>query len=142
MVKLLIYYFLFSILTIQTQAQSLKDAFEFNFNLTGDFTNNLSGGISQGYTYVGVEQATLNFNIETAGLWKGGNLFIHGLNTHGNGPTKSHVGDLMYLSNIEAGDYTGLYEFYYSQKIDKIFFLIGQHDLNTEFATMACAHHE
>jgi porin len=115
------------------QAQGIKDAFEFNLNVTGDFTNNLSGGLSQGYTYVGMEQASLNFNFETAGLWKGANLFIHGINTHGLGPTQTHVGDLMVLSNIEVGDFTGLYEFYYTLELNKLFILLGQHDLNTEF---------
>ena len=115
-------------------AQKLSSAFEFNANITTDLVRNFSGGMEQGNAFIGVEQATLNFNTDSAKLWGGGNVFLHLLNTHGDGPTKKYVGDMMYFSNIEAGNHFGLYEVYYAQEINRFSFLIGQHDLNTEFA--------
>jgi len=61
-------------------------------------------------------------------------LFVHGLVTHGNGPSESLTGDLQILSNIEAGNYYGLYEYYYSHQIGNFSALFGQHDMNSEFA--------
>ncbi|NJK94705.1 MAG: carbohydrate porin [Bacteroidales bacterium] len=58
---------------------------------------------------------------------------MHGLNAHGKGPSEFFTGDIQVLSNIEAGDYTGLYEFYYSQSFGGFSLLLGQHDLNSEF---------
>ncbi len=111
-----------------------KSALTFNTNLVGDFARNIRGGIKQGATYIGLESISLEFNTEDAGWWKGGNIFIHGLNAHGNGPTQTLTGDLQVLSNIEAGDYTGLYEYWYSQTFGNLTVLFGQHDLNSEFA--------
>ena len=107
---------------------------EFNSGAISEFAGNFSGGIKKGFAYYGVEQFSLNLNFENAHLWKGGNLFIHALNIHGRGPTHKFVGDMMYLSNIEADNYFGLYEFWYSQQLGKSIILFGQHDLNTEFA--------
>jgi porin len=112
----------------------LNDALEFGFTATGDFISNLNGGLKTGYTYIGLESVTLRFDMQKAGLWKNGELFLHGLNAHGKGPTAELTGDHQVLSNIEAGDYTGLYEFWYCQQIGKFLLLAGQHDLNSEFA--------
>jgi porin len=110
------------------------NALNFETSLTGDFANNFRGGIKKGFTYIGMEELSLTLNTEPAKLWKGGTLFIHGLNLHGNGPTAKYVGDLQVMSNIEAGDFTSLYECYYSQELGQFTFLLGQHDLNAEFA--------
>lgn len=115
------------------QKNKLTDAFTFGTEVTGDFIVNMDGGIKKGHTYIGLESLTLEFDTETGGLWKGGTFFLHGLNTHGAGPSSSLTGDHQVLSNIEAGDYTGLYEFWFSQKFGNFSVLIGQHDLNSEF---------
>jgi porin len=109
------------------------DSFTFGTQVTGDFIINHTGGIKKGYTYIGKEDFTINFDTEKAKIWKNGTLFIHGLNTHGKGPSSELTGDMQVFSNIEAGDYTGLYEFWYSHQINNISILFGQHDLNTEF---------
>lgn len=110
-----------------------SDALQFNTSFTGDFVINFSGGLKRGYTYIGKEDLTVAFNTEQAGLWRNGNLFLHGLNTHGNGPSATLTGDLQMMSNIEAGDHTSLYEYWYCQQIGKVSILVGQHDLNSEF---------
>lgn len=102
-------------------------------SLTGDFIKNLMGGISTTNTYIGMEEFALTFDTENLGLWKGGTLFLHGLNTHGALPSSEIVGDLQVTSNIESGNYTGFYQYYYQQSIGNYSFLFGQHDLNSEF---------
>jgi len=118
---------------ISFSQNSFYDAFSFETTVTGDFIYNFSGGIKTGYTYIGMEDFAISFDTEAAKMWKNGNLFIHALNAHGIGPSTKLTGDLQILSNIEAGDYTGLYELWYSQSFSNFTFLIGQHDLNSEF---------
>src|SRR3989339_725716 len=38
-----------------------------------------------------------------------------------------------FIKNMESGHYTGLYEFWYRQRFGGFSFLVGQHDLNSEF---------
>lgn len=131
------YFFLLALsqfaLSVVSAQKDFSSAFSFSTKVTGDFIYNFTGGIKQGYTYLGMEDFSIEFDTETAGWWKGGHFFVHGLNAHGNGMSENYTGDLQVLSNIDAGDYTGLYEFYYAQGIGNFSFLIGQHDLNTEF---------
>ena len=130
--SIVIFALLFAVL--QLKAQLVTGPFEFNTSFTGEFADNFKGGFKQGDAYYGLEQLSLNFNTETAGFWNGGNFFIHLLNIHGTGATAKYVGDMMVLSNIEASDFTGLFEIWYAQNIGKFMFLFGQHDMNTEFA--------
>lgn len=105
----------------------------FETGITGDFFHNFRGGLSRGHGYMGMEHIILRFNTEAAGLWKGGSLIMHGMNTHGTIPSSTVTGDWQVFSNIEAGDHTGFYELAYFQKIGDFTLLLGQHDLNTEF---------
>ncbi|HEY4789543.1 MAG TPA: carbohydrate porin [Bacteroidales bacterium] len=113
--------------------QKFSDGIGFSTTVTGDFVKNFDGGTKRGFTYLGKEELTFDLNTSKAGLWKNGHLFIHGLNTHGKGPSENLTGDLQVLSNIEAGDHTGLFEFWYSQEFGKFVFLVGQNDMNKEF---------
>ena len=131
LVILLVFHFIF---TLITKAQLVSGPFEYNTSIISESAINFSGGLKRGYTFYGLEQGSLTFNTDTAKFWKGGCFFVHVLNIHGLGPTQKFVGDLMYLSNIEAGDYLGLYEYWFSQEIGKLKLLFGQHDMNTEFA--------
>jgi len=116
------------------EESKLKEAFEFETTVVGDFVTNFTGGIKKGSTYIGIESLALSFDTEKGRLWKNGSFFIHGLITHGDGPSATLTGDLQILSNIEAGNYYGLYEYYYSHQIGNLSVLFGQHDMNSEFA--------
>ena len=131
--KSLLVLYLVLVFVSEIKSQKLADAISFSTKVTGDFIYNHTGGIKRGYTYIGMEDFTINLSTEAAGWWKGGNFFLHGLNGHGVGFSENYSGDLQVLSNIEAGDYTGLYEYYYSQDLGRFTFLFGQHDLNSEF---------
>ena len=103
--------------------------------VTGDFVQLLSGGANKHkeFVYLGMENIILSFNTEACGLWKGGTLTLHGLNTHGPAPSADFVNDMQVFDNIEAGDHTGFYEFNYRQRFGPLSLMIGQHDLNVEF---------
>ncbi|MFC2091110.1 carbohydrate porin [Bacteroidota bacterium] len=94
---------------------------------------NLKGGINTDFAYIGMEEVGITLDLEAANLWKGGSFFLHGLNTHGKTPSSDIVGDLQVASNIESGNYVGLYEYYYQHSFGNFSVLIGQHDLNSEF---------
>ncbi|MBS2100660.1 carbohydrate porin [Carboxylicivirga linearis] len=110
-----------------------SEGFHLETSVTGDFIKNLEGGINTENAYIGMEDLAITLNFEEMGILKGGSLFLHGLNTHGITPSTDIVGDLQVTSNIESGNYTGMYQYYYQQQIGNSKFLIGQHDLNSEF---------
>jgi porin len=125
--------FVFSWIKPALSQEKFSDGIDFSTSVTGDFIINFNGGIKKGFTFIGKEDLNFGLNTTSAGLWENGYLFIHGLNTHGQGPSEKLTGDLQVLSNIEAGDHTGLFEFWYSQQFGKFSVLLGQHDMNTVF---------
>ncbi|OFY17715.1 MAG: hypothetical protein A2W98_08410 [Bacteroidetes bacterium GWF2_33_38] len=104
-------------------------------SIVNDFSSNLMGGIKQGSVVMGLIDLSLTFNTENAKLWKSGEFFIHAQNTHGGNITGDYVGDIQTLSNIENGNYTYLYELYYSHNFEKLRICAGIHDLNSEILT-------
>lgn len=130
-----LYYLLFlSVSSFCVQGQSQPDWFNLETSITGDFIRNLKGGIKTDFAYIGMEELSFTFDLEKIGLWQGGEIFLHGLNTHGSSPSQDFVGDLQVSSNIESGDYVGFYEYYLKQSVGDFEFVFGQHDLNSEFA--------
>ena len=55
----------------------------FETSYVGDNVNNFSGGIKTGSRYLGMANIRLGFDMEKAGLWKGGLFYINAANTHG-----------------------------------------------------------
>lgn len=131
--RITLFIFLIFILKTGYSQDETNQWFKLETSVTGDFIKNFTGGINTDYTYIGMEEIGLTIDLEAANFWKGGEVFLHGLNTHGINPSSEIVGDLQVSSNIESGNYTGLYEFYLKQSFGNLSFLIGQHDLNSEF---------
>lgn len=123
----------------QEGEESRQPAIQLSAIYKGDLVRNFNGGIATGTTYLGLADLFINFDTEKAGLWKGGELLIHGANTHGGEPTSDLVGDFQGVSNIEAGDHTFLYELWYRQSIANFTATIGLQDLNVEFANSEVA---
>jgi porin len=73
------------------------------------------------------------YNTETAGVWRGGEVFLNIANTHGGTPAQSLFGDYQGLSNIEAGYHTYIHEFWYKQSFPNIDVTLGVQDLNASF---------
>lgn len=108
-------------------------AFTFSASYVGDLVSNFKGGIKKGTNYLGLANLKIGFNTDAAKAWKGGEAFINIGNTHGGEPSKNLVGDLMGLSNIEAGNLTFLYELWYKQNFGKVNITLGLQDLNADF---------
>jgi porin len=115
---------------------SLKScAWQLNATYKGDLVTNFNGGISTGTTYLGLADLFLHFDTEKAGLWKSGEFLIHGANSHGGEPTANLIGDFQFVSNIEAGNHTFLYELWFKQTFSHFTVTAGLQDLNSEFAS-------
>lgn len=100
---------------------------------TCDFGRNFFGGASSGNFYLGVLDLALLVDFEKAKLWNGGQFYLQIENTHGSTPSVSLTNDLQYFSNIENGNQTYLYMFWYKQNLGRLTATIGVHDLNSEF---------
>jgi len=103
---------------------------------TGKVVTNHRSGLKRGTTSLGNIDLTATLDTEKTWLWKGGTFFVYILNNHGGNPTKSYIGDLQTVSNIETEDATRLYELWYEHLFSwygTLSFLIGQHDMNSEF---------
>ncbi len=115
------------------QNQIKNSPFSYGATYTGDIVSNIMGGIETGTVYLGMMNVSLGFDTEKANLWKGGEFFIMGANTHGAEPTSELIGDFQTVSNIEAGPLTYFHELWYKQAFGKVSIVLGIQDLNAEF---------
>ena len=122
------------LLNAQETLKNSNEPLTFEASYIGDNVNNLSGGIKTGSCYLGMANMRLNFDVEKAGLWKGGQFYINAVNTHGASPSSELLGDMQVASNIDAGNHTYLQEVWFKQVLGKVAFTIGLQDLNVEFA--------
>ncbi len=114
-------------------AQDGRSAIESGASYTGDVVNNLRGGIKTGSAYLGMATINLGIDTEKAGLWKGGNFYVMGANTHGDTPSANLIGDMQVVSNIEAGNHTYIQELWFKQRAGSLEFTLGLQDLAVEF---------
>ena len=126
----------FSSISAQFSESGKEKANPFSFEAAylGDLVSNVQGGLKTGSAYMGLVDVGLAFDTEKAGIWRGGEFFIHAQNTHGGLASGELIGDIQILSNIENGNYTYLYELWYKQCFANFSVLAGVNDLNAEFA--------
>lgn len=117
----------------QEKQLAIDSAFTFQASYIGDWINNIDGGIKRGEAYLGMAKINASFETEKAKLYKGGQIFINAVHTHGNTPSADIIGDFQVASNIEAGTLTYIQELWYKQNFGKISATIGLQDLNVEF---------
>ena len=101
-----------------------------------DYVNVTNGGTDQRSTFMGLAEVGLTLDTQKAGLWQGGEFYLHGTNVHSDlKPTGELVGDLQAVNNDEGPRTTRLYEAWYQHHFldDKFSILAGIHDLNTDF---------
>ncbi len=103
---------------------------------TVDVLSNVSGGISKKTAAVGDLDLLLTIDIKKLiDDWKG-TLFVYGLGTYGDNPSK-HVGDIQAVSNIAAPNTWKLFEAWYQQNLFERFSLLaGLYDVTSEFDVM------
>src|SRR5437899_2435700 len=87
----------------------------FTFNYTNDFLANVRGGIGPGAVAIGVFQPQLDLDLQKLVGWEGGKFHTHGLITHGPFFSPTYLGNILAVSNLEAGPVARLYSFWYEQ---------------------------
>jgi porin len=87
----------------------------FNLNYTNDFLSNVRGGIGPGSVLIGVFQPQLDIDLEKLLGWQGGHFHTHGLVTHGPFFSQTYLGNILAVSNLEAGPVARLYSLWYEQ---------------------------
>jgi porin len=112
-----------------TAASSLLAAYSY----TGVLQSNVAGGRRRGTAFSGA--AALQFTLmDRLVPWRGTELFVFLLDTHGGVPTDL-VGSLQAVSGIEAPPGLRLEELWLQQNAfeNRFSVLVGRYDLNTEF---------
>ncbi len=87
----------------------------FTLNYTNDFLSNVRGGIAPGTVGIGAFQPQLDVDLQKLLGWQGGHLHIHGLVTHGPFFSQTYLGNILAVSNLEAGPVARLYSLWYEQ---------------------------
>ncbi len=114
---------------------------KYQINYVGDLLSNRKGGLRRGSAYSGLADLELDADLEKGLGWKGASFYANLYQIHGSGLTRSYVGNLMPVSEIEALPATRLYEIWIEQKLaeGKITLRVGQMGADTEFLTSAYA---
>ena len=87
----------------------------FTLNYTNDFLANIRGGIGRGAIGIGAFQPQLDLDLGKLVGWDGGRFHTHGLITHGSAFSPTYLGNILAVSNLEAGPVARLYSFWYEQ---------------------------
>ncbi len=113
---------------------------EFEFVYTGEVFGNTTGGVQQGTDYLDNIDLILAVDAEKLISWKGASFQVYGLGNYGGSPSGT-AGDFQSVSNIDSPNTWKLYEAWYQQNLfdDKLSFLVGLHDLNSEFDVIETA---
>ena len=82
-------------------------------NYTNDFLANVAGGIKTGAVGIGIFQPQFDFDLQKLLGWQGDRVHIHGLLTYGPSFSAAYLGNVLAVSNLEAGSVTRLYALWY-----------------------------
>jgi porin len=88
----------------------------FTLNYTNDFLSNVRGGIGPGSVAIGVFQPQLDLDLQKLVGLQGGHVHVHGLLTHGPFFSQTYLGNILAVSNLEAGPVGRLYALWYEHK--------------------------
>ncbi len=83
----------------------------------------------------------VTLDLEALGLWRGALASATFQEAHGRGPTDRHVGDLQYLSNIDARDLDQVGEYWLEQRLggERLRVKLGKQDCGEEFCVLESA---
>jgi porin len=85
----------------------------FTVSYTNDFLANVGGGIKTGAVGIGIFQPQINLDLQKLLGWEGDLVHIHGLVTHGPLFSANYLGNILAVSNLEAGPVARLYALWY-----------------------------
>ena len=108
----------------------------FNLGYTGEVFRGFELADHAGTEYRGMVNLYFALNTEKMGLWPDGELFLDAQNGHGRGLSLSPGGLDLPISDIDAEDYTEIYEYGIIQTfLDKTVQLrLGKQDVNNIFS--------
>jgi porin len=85
----------------------------FTFNDTTDFLANVAGGIRPGAAGLGAFQPKIDLDLQKLAGWDGDRIHVHGLITYGPPFSADYLGNILAVSNLEAGPMARLYALWY-----------------------------
>ena len=97
------------------RSQLDRNGVTFTFNYTNDFLANARGGVKRGSVDLGVFQPQLDIDLQKLLGWDGARIHTHGLVTHGPPFSPNYLGNILSVSNLEAGPVGRLYSLWYEQ---------------------------
>lgn len=123
------------------RAEFWKRGVKYQVNYVGDLLSNRSGGLRRGSAYSGLLELEIDADLEKVAGWKGAAFYANIYQIHGSGLSRSYVGNLLPVSEIEALPSTRLYEAWFEQKLadGKLALRAGQLAADTEFLSSAYA---
>ena len=97
---------------------TLKDAgIDLNANNTSEMLANPVGGIKQTTIYEGLLTMTLNLDLEKLVSWPGATIYGEAYQINGRGLSRSALGNLLVVSNIEALPGARLNDLWFQQEL-------------------------
>jgi porin len=96
---------------------------------------NVHGGIGSGAVGIGVFQPHVDLDLKNLVGLEGGKVHIHGLITHGPFFSPTYLGNILAVSNLEAGPVARLYSLWYEQNAfnDRFSVRIGLMSADSQF---------
>ncbi len=118
----------------------LDNGISLEADLTSDMASVLSGGVHRRTDFISSFDLYSEIDTAKAGLWEDGDFFFHGLLSFGGFPSENS-GDYQIADNYEAGKTSKLVEAWYEHSFcdEKVAFLVGLHDMNTDFQVLKYA---
>jgi porin len=116
--------------------EALADAgIQFSATYIGEGLANVSGGIRAGRIYTGRLDLGTTIDLEKVAGWTGATFHANMFQIHGDGLSRSYIGNLMLVSGVEALPSTRLYELWIEQKLlgGKLAIRVGQQASDVEF---------
>src|SRR3954471_17475226 len=114
----------------------LADAgYQFSLIYIGEGLANITGGMRTGAVYTGRLDLGTTIDLEKVAGWSGAPFPPNNIQIHGDGLSRSYIGNLMLVSGVEALPATRLYEFWVEQKLlgGKLAVRVGQQASDVEF---------
>ena len=118
-----------------TRAALEEAGYQFSLTYIGEGFSNLAGGVSNGAAYTGRLDLGTTIDLEKAIGWSGATFHANMYQIHGDGLSRSYVGNLFLVSGVESLPATRLYEFWIEQKLlgGKLSVRVGQQGSDVEF---------
>jgi porin len=116
--------------------QALADwGIQFNGTYIGEALGNATGGIRRGAIYTGRIDLGTDVDLERLVGWSGAKFHANIFQIHGDGLSRSYIGNLMLVSGVEALPATRLYEMWIEQSLlgGNLLVRVGQQASDIEF---------